>query len=186
MTLFRVRPTGADIAIADETAWHMGPGAEHAAEALTWSADEHILCAFAVAWWAVFTVKGSEGPPRQRPHSSTLIASALPHLLKSIFDQRRPDRLTSRVTFMGYRFPANGLMHFPPATPCTSERWDPQRVCCRRSRNAIWTLGAGLVLTRIVRSGALDKRPCRGARFGRANRAVPQAVLGFWTEDSRL
>jgi hypothetical protein len=40
MALTRIKPTRADIAIADGIAAHMGRPTEHVAEAVTWGADE--------------------------------------------------------------------------------------------------------------------------------------------------
>jgi undecaprenyl-diphosphatase len=46
-----VRPTRADKEIARVIARHTTRRTENTAELLTWGADEHILCAAAVAWW---------------------------------------------------------------------------------------------------------------------------------------
>ena len=50
MALFQVKPTQADVAIADGIAAHTGRSTEHIAEALTWGADEHVLCGLAFGW----------------------------------------------------------------------------------------------------------------------------------------
>jgi hypothetical protein len=49
MALFRVRPTQADIEIAEQISDRTSPEVEHVAEALTWGADEHVMCALAAA-----------------------------------------------------------------------------------------------------------------------------------------
>jgi hypothetical protein len=51
MALIRVKPTLADIAIADGIAARTGLPTEHVAEVVTWGADEHALCALAFGWW---------------------------------------------------------------------------------------------------------------------------------------
>src|SRR5258708_6960524 len=95
MALIRIKPTRADVAIADGVAAHTGRPAEHVAEALTWGADEHVLCALALGWW-IYARTQKAAIRRASDHVllTTLVASAVPHALKSIFDQQRPDRLT--------------------------------------------------------------------------------------------
>jgi membrane-associated phospholipid phosphatase len=152
MALFRIRPTEADVAIAIEIASHTGPRLEHAAEALTWGADEHVLCALAACWW-LYSLGKDPKSRRVSDHVllTTLVASALPHLLKSIFDQERPDRLTIAghlhgVPISGKRldaFPSGHAVHIGALGSAAS-------VLPTKQRNAIWAVGAGLVLTRIL------------------------------------
>jgi undecaprenyl-diphosphatase len=47
MAPIRVRPTSADVSIANAVAAHTGRVSERFAKALTWGADEHVLCALA-------------------------------------------------------------------------------------------------------------------------------------------
>src|SRR6267143_1695365 len=51
MTPIAVRPTRADLSVAEIISTHTGPRTERAAEFLAWGADEHILCALAAGWW---------------------------------------------------------------------------------------------------------------------------------------
>ena len=152
MALITVRPTKFDVIVANGIAAHTGPHTEEAAEALTWGADEHILCALAAGWWLLARSKSAE----QRLASdhvlvTTLVASALPHLLKTIFDQERPDRLTVRghwrgIPFSGKRldaFPSGHAVHIGALASAAS-------ILPATERNATWGLGLGLVLTRIV------------------------------------
>jgi hypothetical protein len=117
MALIRVKPTAADVAIANEIASNTGPRAEHAAEALTWGADEHVLCALAPCWW-LYSRSADKASRRASGHVllKTLVASALAHHLKAVFDQERPDRLTIQGHMHGISIPANDLMRFPPGT----------------------------------------------------------------------
>jgi hypothetical protein len=92
MALIRVRPTQADVAIADAIAARTGRPTERVAEAVTWGADEHVLCALAFGWWLYTRTR--DGPVRRASDHvllSTLVASALPHALKTVFDQQRPE-----------------------------------------------------------------------------------------------
>lgn len=97
MALVTVKPTRVDIAIADEIAARTDSGLEHAAEALTWGADEHVLLALAAAGWLYVQLR----QPQQRPVANhvltvSLATAVFPHILKSVIDQTRPDRLTVR------------------------------------------------------------------------------------------
>ena len=152
MALITVRPTAPDIAIANVIAAHTNPPTEEAAQALTWGADEHILLALTAAWWLY-----SRGQPaRQRKAAdhvllTTLVVSGLPHLLKRIFDQPRPNRLTVRGHWRGVPLSGNRLDAFPSghaihvgALASAAARWP------RRQRNTVWLAGACLGATRVI------------------------------------
>lgn len=152
MALMTVRPTKFDVIVANEIAAHTGPHTEEAAEALTWGADEHVLCALAAGWWLMARNKS----PEQRLASdhillTTLVASALPHLLKAVFDQERPDRLTVRGHWRGTPFSGKRLDAFPSGHAVhIGALASAASILPARQRNAAWGLGLGLVLTRIV------------------------------------
>ena len=99
-------------------------------------------------------IRGQEIPHlAERNHvlMTTLVSSALPHILKKMFDQERPDRLTVRghwrgVPFSGKRldaFPSGHAVHIGALASAAS-------VLPSRQRNTLWAIGTGLVLTRIV------------------------------------
>jgi hypothetical protein len=133
MALFRVKPTEADITIADGIAAHTGRPAEHIAQALTWGADEHVLCALAIGWW-LYARTRAVSVRRASDHVlvTTIVASILPHALKKVFDQERPDRLTVLGHLHGNQCPENVSMHFRQGTPCMSGRWHRRRPRCRQ------------------------------------------------------
>jgi undecaprenyl-diphosphatase len=152
MALITVRPTAADIAIANAIAAYTDPPAEAVAKTLTWGADEHVLLALTAAWWLY-----SRGQPgRQRKPADHLIvtmmvASALPHLLKTVFDQRRPDRLTVIGHRRGIPLSGKPLDAFPSGHAVHVGALASAASCLRKpQRNAIWCVGAGLVATRII------------------------------------
>src|ERR1700758_417405 len=95
LRLVRGKRTRADIKIADGISHHTGPIPEKTAQALSWGADEHVLMALAAGYW-LYARGGGRGERIASNH--LLLTSAavtlLPHVLKSIFDQKRPDRLT--------------------------------------------------------------------------------------------
>jgi membrane-associated phospholipid phosphatase len=82
---------------------------------------------------------------------TTLVASALPHVLKTVFDQERPDRLTALghmhgIPVSGKRldaFPSGHAVHIGALASAAT-------VLPSGQRNAVWAVGCGLVLTRIV------------------------------------
>ncbi|SDO82955.1 phosphatase PAP2 family protein [Afipia sp. GAS231] len=146
-----IRPTSADVKIAHAVARHTDRQTERVSEALTWGADEHVLCAAAGLWWLYARMQ-----PRQREAANhvlltTLAATALPHLLKGIFDQRRPDRLTVLGHLHGIpisgkpldAFPSGHAIHVGAIASAASE-------LPRRQHLAVWGLSGGLLLTRIV------------------------------------
>lgn len=152
MALITIRPTRADVAIADWIAAHINPPTEEVAEALTWGADGHVLCAVIAAWWLYAR---RQGHPQRRAADhilvTTLVASAMPHLLKAVVDQPRPDRRTVRGHWRGVPFSGKALDAFPSghavhvgALASAATRLP------RPQRNAIWLLGGGLVATRIL------------------------------------
>lgn len=102
MALVTVKPTPIDTALANEIAENTNSGLEHTAQVVTWAADEHVLLALAAAGWLYVRF----WHPRRRPAADhilavSLAAAALPHVLKSVFDQTRPDRLTVRGHWRG-------------------------------------------------------------------------------------
>ncbi|MGL3111709.1 phosphatase PAP2 family protein [Bradyrhizobium sp. BR 1432] len=95
MALVAIKPTRIDAAIANEIAHNTTSGLEHVAQTLTWGADEHVLVALATAGWLYTRL---QQPQKRRIADHLLMVSlatpVLPHALKSLFDQTRPDRLT--------------------------------------------------------------------------------------------
>ena len=149
---FTVRPTKADVTIARAIARVTGPAPQEVARALTWGADEKVLLVLAAAGWLCSRGRG-EALRRTGNHAllSTVAASLLPHGMKIVFNQTRPDRRTvighvHGISFSGRRedaFPSGHALHMGalasaagalPAGP----RW------------TIRALAVGLSLTRIV------------------------------------
>ncbi|WP_314952286.1 phosphatase PAP2 family protein [Bradyrhizobium cosmicum] len=114
MTLATVKPTRIDIAIANEIADHTNSELEQTAQALTWGADEHVLVALAAAGWLYTRARPAE-ERRAANHvlAVTLATAVLPHILKSAFDQLRPDRLTLRGHWRGIPFSGRSRDAFP-------------------------------------------------------------------------
>jgi len=147
-----VKPTWIDIAIADGIAEHTNPKLEETAEAMTWGADEHLLLALAAAGW-LYTRKRPAEEHRVANHilAVSLVTAMLPHVLKSAFDQTRPDRLTVQghrrgVPFSGQArdaFPSGHAVHMG-ALASTAGLLPPLR------RRLVRGIAVGLSLTRVV------------------------------------
>src|SRR5437016_4734664 len=179
MAVFRVQPTDADIDVANAVSEYTNPRAEAVAETLTWGADEHLLCALAAGWWLYCRRKGA----RDRRNSNhilltTVAASLLPHLLKAVFDQERPDRLTVRGHLHGVPFSGRRLDAFPSGHAIhVGALASAATVLAPAKRNLTWTVGAGLVATRIILLAHWASDVAAGLAIG----ALTERLLRFWT-----
>jgi undecaprenyl-diphosphatase len=187
MALVTVRPTATDIAIANSIASHTDPPTEEVAEVLTWGADEHILNALAAAWWLY--ARSQSRPERRTTNHvllTTLVASALPHLLKAVFDQERPDRLTVRGHWRGVpisgkqfdAFPSGHAVHVGALASAASR-------LPRRQRNVVWLVGAGLVATRILLLAHWTSDVVAGLAIGATIERLLRRVTGYGREADR-
>ncbi len=114
MALVTVKPTRIDVAIANDIADDSNSELERTAEALTWGADEHVLVALAAAGWLYARLRRPEKQSVATHILAISLATALlPHILKSTFDQVRPDRLTVRGHFRGIPFSGRPRDAFP-------------------------------------------------------------------------
>lgn len=179
MARYFVRPTRADVKIANTVSADTGRRAETAAGILTWGADEHILCALAAGWWLYCRDKG----PHQRRDSDHLLLTAiavtlLPHALKRVFEQERPDRLTIRGHLHGVpisgkptdAFPSGHAIHVG-AIASAATTLPPSK------RNLVWSIGAVLVTTRIVLLAHWVSDVVAGLAVG----ALTERLLRLWT-----
>jgi antitoxin (DNA-binding transcriptional repressor) of toxin-antitoxin stability system len=121
-----VRPTKADKVVARIIARNTTPATEQTAEALTWGADEHTLCAAAAIWWLYCRGR----PAAERAASNhvlitTTAATILPHLMKCIFTQERPDRRSFEAHLHGAPFQGALSSPFRPATHFISVHLPP-------------------------------------------------------------
>jgi hypothetical protein len=109
-----VEPTKADLTIASYVASMTDARTEKAAGVATWAGDEHLLEALAAGWWLWCRYRSTE-QRRKSNHLllTTVVASALPHLLKTIFNQRRPDRVTIEGHLHGVPFSGKPRDAFP-------------------------------------------------------------------------
>jgi len=179
MALVTVKPTKPDVLIAQTVARNTNHRAERVSRRLTWGADERILLALAFAGW-VATRGRSEQLQRAANHALlvTVLASLVPHGMKSVFDQTRPDRTTvlghlHGVSFSGKRedaFPSGHALHMGALASAAG-------VLPPLPRRLIRTLAVGLSLTRIVVLAHWASDVVVGFALG----AVMERLLRLWT-----
>jgi membrane-associated phospholipid phosphatase len=174
-----VQPTKADVAVAHSIARHTAPAPEEVARALTWGADEKVLLVLAAAGWLASRGRGE--PLRRAGNHALLVtiaASLLPHGLKLMFDQTRPDRRTvighvHGVPFSGKRkdaFPSGHALHMGALASAAG-------ALPAGPRRTIRALAVGLSLTRIVVLAHWASDVVAGFALG----AVLERLLRFWT-----
>ena len=179
MALSRIRPTRADIEIAEWISDHTRPEVEQTAKVLTWGADEHVICALAAGWWLYRRHRSAQ----ERANSNhilltTAAVTLVPHLLKSIFDQKRPDRLMVRGHLHGVPFSGKPLDAFPSGHAIhVGALASAATVLPPAKRNLAWSIGAGLVLTRIVLLAHWTSDVIAGLAIG----AAVERLLRRWT-----
>ena len=188
MALFRIRPTRPDIEIAEQISDHTSADVERIAQVLTWGADEHVICALAAGWWLYCRHQGA----RQRTDSNhilltTVAVTLLPHLLKSIFAQRRPDRRMVRAHLHGVPFSGKPLDAFPSGHALhVGALASAATVLPPAKRNLSWSIGAGLVLTRIVLLAHWTSDVIAGVAIGAAVERLLRHWTGFGSSRHRL
>lgn len=174
-----VRPTGADIAIANAIARYTRPVPEEIAGALTWGADEKVLLLLAAAGWVAS--RGRSEPLRRAGNHAlfvTVAASLLPHGLKLLFNQTRPDRRTvlghvHGISFSGKRqdaFPSGHALHMGALASAAGS-------LPAGSRWTIRTVAVGLSLTRVMVLAHWVSDVAVGFLLG----AVLERLLRWWT-----
>jgi membrane-associated phospholipid phosphatase len=167
------------MAIARTIARDTKPVPVQVARTLTWGADEKVLLVAATVGW-IASRYGSESLRRAGNHALlvTVAASLLPHGMKSLFDQTRPDRRTvighvHGIPFSGKRqdaFPSGHALHMGAlASAASSLPAGPRR--------AIRALAIGLSLTRIAVLAHWASDVVAGFVLG----AVIERLLRLWT-----
>lgn len=153
MARVTVQPLQIDKIIAREVSSHTDRRLEGVARTVTWGADEHILAGLAAVGWLLSRGSNDVALRRFAGHAlaCSLATAVLPHLLKDIVDQKRPDRLTVEghlrgIPFSGKAndaFPSGHALHvgaLASAATLLPAGW----------RNLVWASGAALVSTRII------------------------------------
>ena len=174
-----VRPTKADVAVARAIARDTGPAPEKVARVLTWGADEKVLLVLAAVGWLASRGRGE--PLRRGGNHALLVAVAatlLPHGMKLLFNQTRPDRRTvlghvHGISFSGKRedaFPSGHALHMGALASAAG-------TLPAGPRRAIRMFAVVLSLTRVVVLAHWASDVVAGFALG----AVLERLLRFWT-----
>jgi membrane-associated phospholipid phosphatase len=176
-----IRSTEADVAIAHTVARKTSGPPEKLARALTWGADEKVLLALTAIGW--LASRGAGEPARRAAHHAVLVAAAaslLPHGMKRLFDQTRPDRMTvvghlHGVSFSGKRkdaFPSGHALHMGAlASAAGALPVGPRRT--------VRTLAIVLSLTRIAVLAHWASDVVAGFAVGMALERFLRCLTGF-------
>ncbi len=165
--------------MARAIARHTAPAPEEIARALSWGADEKVLLVLAMAGW--IASRGRSEPLQRAGNHALLVtvaASLLPHGLKRVFDQTRPDRRTvighvHGIPFSGKRedaFPSGHALHMGALASAAG-------TLPAGPRRAIRALAVGLSLTRVVVLAHWASDVVAGFALG----AILERVLRLWT-----
>ena len=165
--------------MARAIARNAAPAPEEVARVLTWGADEKVLLVLAMAGW--IASRGCSEPLRRAGNHALLVtvaATLLPHGLKLLFDQTRPDRRTiighvHGVPFSGKRedaFPSGHALHMGALASAAG-------TLPAGPRRAIRALAVGLSLTRVVVLAHWASDVVAGFALG----AILERVLRVWT-----
>jgi len=152
MARWQLPPTKLDKRVARAVARHASPVVERPSRLLTWAADEHLLLAISAALWLA-SRDGDDRARRQADHLVLSVAATaiLPHLLKRVIDQERPDRQMIHGRRHGIprsgkpydAFPSGHAMHVGAVASAVS--W-----ASPKSAPVAWGLGGLVAATRIV------------------------------------
>jgi membrane-associated phospholipid phosphatase len=144
--------TKIDRRVASAVARNASPAIERPARLLTWAADEHVLYVIAAGLWLAARA-GDERERQQTDHLAlSVIATAiLPHLLKRLVDQERPDRSMVHGRRHGIprsgnaydAFPSGHAMHVGAVASAVSWAYP-------KSAPIAWGLGGLIAATRII------------------------------------
>jgi membrane-associated phospholipid phosphatase len=174
-----VKPAKADVAIANVIARDTKPAPEEIARALSWGADEKVLLTLAAVGW--IASRGAS-PSLQRAGNHALLvtvaASLLPHGLKLLFDQTRPDRTTvlghiNGIPLSGKRkdaFPSGHALHMGALASAAG-------TLPAAPRRTIRAFAAGLSLTRVAILAHWASDVVAGFALG----AALERLLRLWT-----
>jgi membrane-associated phospholipid phosphatase len=154
------------------------PALEKLARALTWGADEKVLLVLAAAGWLASRGRGEPLRRAGNPLLVAVAASLLPHGMKLLFDQTRPDRRTvlghiHGISFSGKRedaFPSGQALHRGALASAVG-------TLPAGSHRAIRALAVGLSLTRVVVLAHWASDVVAGFALG----AILERTLRLWT-----
>jgi undecaprenyl-diphosphatase len=152
MAPWHLGTTKLDRRVAKAIARNASPAIEVPSRLVTWVADEHLLLAITAGLW----LAARAGDDRERQQTDHLLLSVvataiLPHLLKRLIDQERPDRRVVHGRRHGIprsgkpydAFPSGHAMHVGAVASAVSWAFP-------KSAPIAWALGGLVAATRIV------------------------------------
>jgi membrane-associated phospholipid phosphatase len=152
MAPWHLGTTKLDRRVAKAVARNASPAIEVPSRLLTWVADEHVLLAISAGLWLAAHA-GANRERQQTDHLmlSVVATSILPHLLKRLIDQERPDRRVVHGRRHGIprsgkpydAFPSGHAMHVGAVASAVSWAFP-------KSAPIAWALGGLVAATRIV------------------------------------
>jgi undecaprenyl-diphosphatase len=152
MARWRIGATALDHRVARAIAHRATPALERPSRVLTWCADEHFVLLIATGFWLASRA-GNVNLRREADHlmTSVAISAVLPHLVKRVFAQERPDRLEIHgrrhgIPYSGEAydaFPSGHAAHVGAIASAISG-------AAPRLAPFVWTIGGLVAATRIV------------------------------------
>jgi undecaprenyl-diphosphatase len=152
MALVTIKPTAFDKRVAKAVSRTTDPRIEKTAKALTWGADEHLLLAASAILWLA-SRRSNAALKRTATHCliTTIAASALPHILKAMVDQERPDRDSFAEHRRGIPFSGKPRDAFPSGHAAHMGALASFATLLPRNlRYAVWSAATLLMATRVV------------------------------------
>jgi membrane-associated phospholipid phosphatase len=144
--------TKLDRQIAKAVARNATPAIERRSRLLTWVADEHVLLPISAGLWLAARA-GDDSQRQQADHLvlSVVATAILPHVLKWLIDQERPDRCMVHGPRHGIprsgkpydAFPSGHAMHVGAVASAVSWAFP-------KSAPIAWAIGGLVAATRIV------------------------------------
>jgi|RhiMetdeSRZDD1v2_1073273.scaffolds.fasta_scaffold54307_9 membrane-associated phospholipid phosphatase len=152
MARWHLGATKLDRGIAKAVARNATPAIERRSRLLTWVADEHVLLAISAGLWLAARA-GDDSQRQQADHLvlSVVATAILPHVLKWLIDQERPDRCMVHGRRHGIprsgkpydAFPSGHAMHVGAVASAVSWAFP-------KSAPIAWGIGGLVAATRIV------------------------------------
>jgi undecaprenyl-diphosphatase len=151
VALITLGATKLDHMIADAAARRARTPVQTALKAITLVADEHVLLGLAAGIW--LASRAGDSKLRRKADYLTLnvmVSAVVPHLLKRLVDQRRPDRLVHGARHgipksgnADDAFPSGHALHMGALAAAVSRMFP-------KSKGLAWTAGSLVAATRIL------------------------------------
>lgn len=153
MRQIKVEPLPPDKVVARLVERNTTQAIERISRVLTWAADEHLLYALSAGLWVASRYGHSGRRQVAADHilASVVVANLLPHLLKNVVNQRRPDRCMVHGPRHGIprsgkandAFPSGHAMHAGALASAVSWLYP-------NYKGLAWTVAGAVAATRVI------------------------------------